>query len=97
MSSCNFLPIELHIFWFQGNVVVRQYTGTIPLLNGLSVSLNVIGVISVKLTGSIDISLWYRTSSSNVLTKFVLLFLISRVRMSKFQAQMSLSQFLILL
>ncbi|XP_064457806.1 microsomal triglyceride transfer protein large subunit-like isoform X2 [Ornithodoros turicata] len=52
----------------QANLLMMDHYQFVPLLNGLVVELKLQGVISLDLTGSIQISLWNRNSHSIVQT-----------------------------
>ncbi|EEC02059.1 microsomal triglyceride transfer protein, putative, partial [Ixodes scapularis] len=54
----------------QGNLLMMDHFQYVALLNGLVVELKLQGVISLDLTGSIQISLWNRNSHSVVKTRF---------------------------
>lgn len=59
---------------YQGNLLLADYWSTHPLLNGFVVEQQLRGVLSVDLSGEIQISLWSRNSHSVVHTKGSLLF-----------------------
>ncbi|CAG2174423.1 unnamed protein product, partial [Oppiella nova] len=59
---------------FQGNFLLADYWSTHPLINGLIVEQSLRGILSLDLSGEIQISLWNRNSHSVVHTKGSLLF-----------------------
>lgn len=59
---------------FEGNLLLSDYWSTHSLINGLVVEQQLKGVLSLDLSGEIQISLWNRNSHSVVSTKGSLLF-----------------------
>jgi len=59
---------------FQGNLLLSDYYSNYPLINGFVVEQQLKGVLSLDLSGEIQISLWNRNSHSVVHTKGSLLF-----------------------
>lgn len=57
----NFIILSL-----QTNLAYRQYYGYMPLFSGLSVTIDVMGTISVALFGSAAISLWNRDAKMTI-------------------------------
>ncbi|XP_060065348.1 microsomal triglyceride transfer protein large subunit-like [Ylistrum balloti] len=48
----------------QGNLLLQDHSQKFHLSNGLVVDLEVLGVSSIDMSGSVSISLWYKTSNS---------------------------------
>ncbi|OWF52669.1 microsomal triglyceride transfer protein large subunit-like [Mizuhopecten yessoensis] len=48
----------------QGNLLLQDHAQKFHLSNGLVVDLEVLGVASIDMSGSVSISLWYKTSQS---------------------------------
>ncbi|XP_033739381.1 microsomal triglyceride transfer protein large subunit-like [Pecten maximus] len=48
----------------QGNLLLQDHAQKFHLSNGLVVDLEVLGVASIDMSGSVSISLWYKTSNS---------------------------------
>ncbi|XP_054166757.1 microsomal triglyceride transfer protein-like isoform X2 [Oppia nitens] len=59
---------------FQGNLLLADYWSSQPLINGFMVDQKLRGILSLDLSGEIQISLWNRNSHSVVHTKGSLLF-----------------------
>lgn len=59
---------------FQGNILLSDYGESYPLINGFLVEQQMRGVLSLDLSGEIQISLWNRNSHSVVHTRGSLLF-----------------------
>lgn len=53
----------------QGNLLLHDHSQKLHLSNGLIVDLQVTGVASIDLSGSISISLWYKNSNSLIKTR----------------------------
>lgn len=54
---------------YRGNLLLSDHEDWVPLVNGLILKQKLAGVTSVDLSGSIDVSLFYRTSDSKVSCK----------------------------
>ena len=58
---------------YRGNLLLSDHEDSVPLVNGFIVRQKLTGVASVDLSGSIDVSLFYRTSDSKVSCKIAAL------------------------
>lgn len=54
---------------FRSNLLLADYTDIRPLVSGLLVEQSLKGVLSLDLTGEVQVSLWNRNSHSNVQTR----------------------------
>ena len=61
---------QIHKF-FQGNLLLQDYSHKIHLSNGLIVDASVLGVASIDLSGKVIISLWYKNSHSVITNRYV--------------------------
>ena len=62
---------QFHKFFFQGNLLLQDYSHKIHLSNGLIVDASVLGVASIDLSGKVIISLWYKNSHSVITNRYV--------------------------
>lgn len=54
----------------QANLLLQDHAQKFHLSNGLVVDLKVLGVASIDMSGSISISLWYKTSNSLIKNRY---------------------------
>lgn len=54
---------------YQGNLLLSDHEDSMPLINGFILKQKLTGVAAVHLSGSIDVSIFYRTSDSKVSSK----------------------------
>lgn len=59
---------------FRANLLLADYADIRPLINGFLVEQHLGGVLSLDLTGEVQVSLWNRNSHSNVATSAAVLF-----------------------
>ncbi|TMS39281.1 hypothetical protein L596_005830 [Steinernema carpocapsae] len=52
----------------EDNVVFRHFTNSLPLISGVCLKWNAIGAMSMKIFGSMEVSLWNRDSNTDVTT-----------------------------
>uniref|UniRef100_A0A1I7YR79 MTP_lip_bd domain-containing protein n=1 Tax=Steinernema glaseri TaxID=37863 RepID=A0A1I7YR79_9BILA len=52
----------------EDNVVFRHFTNSLPLISGIALKWNTVGVFSMKIFGSMEVSLWNRDSNTDVFT-----------------------------
>ena len=58
---------------YRGNLLLADHEDSMPLINGFIMKQKLTGVASVDLSGSIDVSIFYRTSNSKVSSKIAAL------------------------
>ena len=59
------------VFMFQVNLLLQDYRDTLYLGNGLVAQIDSIGVLSLDLSGSLDVSLWSKYAESLIRNRWV--------------------------
>ncbi|KAK0399681.1 hypothetical protein QR680_003159 [Steinernema hermaphroditum] len=52
----------------EDNIVFRHFTNSLPLISGVALKWNMMGAASMKIFGSMEVSLWNRDSNTDVFT-----------------------------
>ncbi|KAL3982977.1 hypothetical protein ACH3XW_49305 [Acanthocheilonema viteae] len=54
------------MFLYDKNLIYRQYYGYVPLISGLSITIDIMGTITIDLHGSATVSLWNKNAGMKI-------------------------------